>query len=242
MIVDKKATLGDLYLIPNFLGETSVDSSLPPLIASIVSGLTHFAVEDERNARRFIKQLCPEKVIRELSFLTLNEHTKKEEIPPLAAPLEAGISVGVISEAGCPGIADPGADLVARAHVLGARVRPLVGPCSMTIALMASGFNGQRWRFVGYAPIDGEARKDTLRTLERDLYANNETQILMDTPYRNQKLFDDLVGVCRSETRLCVASALTTRSESIQVRSIGEWRINPCSLPKEPALFLLGTS
>jgi 16S rRNA (cytidine1402-2'-O)-methyltransferase len=231
---------GELYLIPNLLGETALDSSLPPVIATITASISHFVVEEEKSARRFIKLLCPDRVIRELSLQVLNEHTKPHEIDALTAPLLQGHNVGIISEAGCPAIADPGAELVRRAHELGIAVRPLVGPCSMTLALMASGFNGQRWRFVGYLPIEGGARKDTIRALEKDLYEHQETQIVMDTPYRNQKLFEELLTTCRPETRICIASALTTEQESIAVRSVHEWRETGFAVPKSPAIFLLG--
>lgn len=231
---------GELFLIPNLLGETSIDASLPPVIATITASISHFVVEEEKSARRFIKLLCPERVIRELSLQVLNEHTKPHEVEALTAPLLQGHNVGIISEAGCPGIADPGAELVRRAHDLGVRVHPLVGPCSMTLALMASGFNGQRWRFLGYLPIEGGARRETIRAIEKDLHDHQETQIVMDTPYRNQKLFEELISTCRPDTRICIASALTTNQESITVHSVQEWRRTGFTVPKSPAIFLLG--
>lgn len=233
--------LGELYLIPNLLGETApIDASLPPLIASVTSRITHFVVEDEKSARRFIKHLCPERVIRELSLTVLNEHTRKEAVENLAAPLKAGHDIGIISEAGCPGIADPGAPLVKIAHEMGVKVHPLVGPCSMMLALMASGFNGQRWRFVGYLPIEGAERKEAIQSMERELATHNETQIVMDTPYRNQKLFEELLATCRPETKICIAANLTCLDELIQVKTVKEWRLTKVTLPKCPALFLLG--
>jgi 16S rRNA (cytidine1402-2'-O)-methyltransferase len=240
MVDTSHVALGELYLIPNLLGETPVDTSLPPVVASIVSQISHFVVEEEKSARRFIKQLCPDRVIRDLSLTTLNKHTKPSDIDALLLPLREGHAVGVISEAGCPGIADPGAEIVRRAHESGIRVHPLVGPCSMTLALMASGFNGQRWRFLGYLPIDSVQRKETIRAMEREIYESNETQIVMDTPYRNQRLLADLLEACRPETLICIASALTTHQESIQVRSARAWRDLQPNLPKTPALFLLG--
>lgn len=240
MSVSSNDQRGELYLIPNLLGETSIDSALPPLVASITGKISHFVVEEEKSARRFIKQLCPERVIRDISLQVLNKHTKPDEIERLAAPLLAGNDVGIISEAGCPGIADPGAELVRYAHELGIRVHPLVGPCSMTLALMASGFNGQRWRFLGYLPIDNNERREMIRSIERDLYETNETQIVMDTPYRNQRLLDDLLATCRPDTRICIASALTTSEESIQVHSVKTWRTQTTNLPKLPTLFLVG--
>lgn len=240
--MDKPASghFGAVYLIPNTLGETSLDSSLPPLIAQVVGRITHYVVEDEKSARRFIKQLCPERVIRELTIRSLNEHTKREELEALAAPIKEGIDIGVISEAGCPAIADPGADLVRLAHQLGAPVRPLVGPCSMTLALMASGMNGQRWRFLGYPPIEDQARKDFFKSIEKEIYSSNETQIVMDTPYRTQKLFDELMAILRPETLVCVASALTTDQESIQSLPVRQWRTMSVSLAKAPTLFVMG--
>jgi 16S rRNA (cytidine1402-2'-O)-methyltransferase len=233
--------LGELYLIPNLLGDTApLDSSLPPLVTSVVSKLTHFVVEDEKNARHFIKHLCPERIIRELSITCLNEHTKSDALDALAAPLKAGHDIGIISEAGCPGIADPGAPLVSIAHEMGVKVHPLVGPCSMMLALMASGFNGQRWRFLGYLPIEGSDRKEAIRSMERELTTHNETQIVMDTPYRNQKLFEELISTCRPETKLCIAANLTCENESIEVKTVKDWRSSKPVLTKCPALFLLG--
>ena len=232
--------LGALYLIPNLLGEASIDSSLPTLIAAVVARLSCFIVEDEKSARRLIKQLSPGTDLRALSMQRLNKHTKESELALLTQPLLAGIDIGIISEAGCPAIADPGAEIVRLAHTLGVRVHPLVGPCSMTLALMASGFNGQRWRFAGYLPMEAPQRKETLLGLEQDLYNNGETQIVMDTPYRNQRLLEDILTHCRADTMLCVAAALTTSTELIQVQSVAEWRRRAATIGKTPALFLLG--
>ena len=182
MFPTEPKNLGALYLIPNLLGEASIDSSLPTLIAAVVARLSCFIVEDEKSARRLIKQLSPGTDLRALSMQRLNKHTKESELALLTQPLLAGIDIGIISEAGCPAIADPGAEIVRLAHTLGVRVHPLVGPCSMTLALMASGFNGQRWRFAGYLPMEAPQRKETLLGLEQDLYNNGETQIVMDTP------------------------------------------------------------
>lgn len=237
-----KINCGELYLIPNLLGETEVDTSLPPLVARITAKINYFVVEEERAARRFIKQLLPDRVIREITFATLNEHTKPVEVEALTAPLLDGHDVGIISDAGLPGVADPGAALVRRAHRLGIKVHPLVGPCSMMLALMASGFNGQRWRFVGYLSTEATTRKDEIRSIERAVHEFNETQILMDTPYRNQKLLEELISSCKTDTMLGVASALTTNQESIQVRSIEAWRAWKGHLPKSPSIFILGSS
>ena len=240
MFPTEPKNLGALYLIPNLLGEASIDSSLPTLIAAVVARLYCFIVEDEKSARRLIKQLSPGTDLRALSMQRLNKHTKESELALLTQPLLAGIDIGIISEAGCPAIADPGAEIVRLAHTLGVRVHPLVGPCSMTLALMASGFNGQRWRFAGYLPMEAPQRKETLLGLEQDLYNNGETQIVMDTPYRNQRLLEDILTHCRADTMLCVAAALTTSTELIQVQSVAEWRRRAATIGKTPALFLLG--
>ena len=240
MFPTEPKNLGALYLIPNLLGEASIDSSLPSLIAAVVARLSCFIVEDEKSARRLIKQLSPGTDLRALSMQRLNKHTKESELALLTQPLLAGIDIGIISEAGCPAIADPGAEIVRLAHTLGVRVHPLVGPCSMTLALMASGFNGQRWRFAGYLPMEAPQRKETLLGLEQDLYNNGETQIVMDTPYRNQRLLEDILTHCRADTMLCVAAALTTSTELIQVQSVAEWRRRAATIGKTPALFLLG--
>jgi 16S rRNA (cytidine1402-2'-O)-methyltransferase len=229
-----------LYLIPNTLGEVAIDQSLPAYVSKVVSALRHFLVEDEKSARKFIKQLAPHLNIRELSINALNEHTKPHELTALIAPLREGHPIGIISEAGCPAIADPGAEIVRLAHEAGITIQPLVGPCSMVLALMASGLNGQSWRFQGYLPIDDGERRDTIRMLEDRARSLQETQIFMDTPYRNEKLFQDLLQICRGDTRLCIAAALTTNSESVKTCTIAQWRKSLQPTTKVPTLFLLG--
>jgi len=229
-----------IYLIPNLLGETALDTSLPIYVTKVVSSLHNFLVEDEKSARKLIKQLVPSAEIRSLNIQRLNEHTKPAELDALIAPLSSGEDIGIISEAGCPAIADPGADAVRRAHQLGAQVVPLVGPCSMTLALMASGLNGQRWRFVGYLPVEGPQRKQEISSLDRTVQNARETQIMMDTPYRTQRLFVELLETCHQDTQLCVAQGLTTTNEYIRTASIAEWRREQIELPKVPTLFLIG--
>jgi 16S rRNA (cytidine1402-2'-O)-methyltransferase len=196
-------------------------------------------VEDEKSARRLVKLLCPERNIRELDMRRLDEHTKPSEIPALMEPLTQGIDMGVISEAGVPAVADPGSTAVRFAHAAGARVVPLVGPCSMVLALMASGLNGQRWRFLGYVPVDDRPRRDAIRAMERDAL-RGETQIFMDTPYRNQRLLSEVLETCKPDTRLCVAAGLTTEQESVRTKTIAEWRAGGFVVEKIPALFLIG--
>ena len=231
---------GSLYLIPSLLGEAAVNTSLPALVVQTVSRLKHFLVEDEKSARHFIKKLLPDCNLRELSLERLSEHTAASELPRLLEPLVAGHDVGIISEAGCPAIADPGSNVVRRAHEIGARVIPLVGPCSMILALMASGLSGQRWRFVGYLPVADEERRAELRALEGEALRSGETQIVMETPYRNQRLLQEILAACRPETMLCIASNLTAPEELIQTCTVAEWRKIAPTLPKVPSLFLLG--
>lgn len=232
--------VGTLYLIPTLLGEASLESSVTPIISRVIGRVSHFLVEEEKSARNFIKQVAPHRNLRDLHLSRLDEHTPASDVERLMSPLFAGHDLGIISEAGCPAIADPGAMVVRRAHERGVTVRPLVGPCSMTLALMASGFNGQRWRFVGYLPVDETERRSVLLRLENVVNSSGETQIIMETPYRNQKLLSDIIAHCRAETKLCVASSLTTPSELVEVHTIGEWRKLERTLLKNPALFLLG--
>lgn len=233
-------TLGSLFLIPSLLGESPVDASLPAAVAGTVARLSHFLVEDEKSARHFIKKLLPERNLRELSLERLSEHTVADDLPRLMEPLMAGHDVGIISEAGCPAIADPGSNVVRRAHELGIPVMPLVGPCSMVLALMGSGLSGQRWRFVGYLPVADEERRAELRAVEAEALRRGETQIVMETPYRNQRLLQEILAVCRPDTRLCVAAGLTTPEQTIQALPVSKWKGLNVTLPKLPALFLLG--
>jgi 16S rRNA (cytidine1402-2'-O)-methyltransferase len=205
-----------------------------------VSSLQYFLVEEEKAARALIKTLCPDRQIRDLSILRIPETPTPSEVAGLMAPILEGHSIGVISEAGCPGIADPGAALVNFAHSKKIRVVPLVGPCSMVLALMASGLNGQAWRFVGYLPIEAAHRAAHIRELDERASTTGETQIIMETPYRNGKLLQELLQQCAPTTSLCVAQALTTSSEYIKTQSIRAWRGEEPKLEKLPCLFLLG--
>jgi 16S rRNA (cytidine1402-2'-O)-methyltransferase len=229
-----------IYLIPNTLGDDAVERTLPSHNSAIVATLQHFLVEDEKSARKLIKLLVPSAQIRDLNISRLNEHTKPSEIESLMAPLLVGNSIGIISDAGCPAIADPGAEIVRRAHELSIPVVPLVGPCSMVLALMASGLNGQTWRFAGYLPVDSAARIASIRSLEGRVESFGETQIVMDTPYRTQKLFQEIVSVCKPATRLCVAQGLATQHESIRTATIMQWRDSSGPQDKIPSLFLIG--
>ena len=231
---------GTLYLIPVTLGDDNIAKALPPEVVGIAQKLDTFVVENEKTARRFLGTIKTNKPVRELTLLTLNEHTTEKELPALLAPLLAGQDVGLMSESGCPGIADPGAQLAALAHRNGLRVAPLVGPSSILLALMASGFNGQRFTFLGYLPSEKGARVQKLKEIEKISQKNNETQIFIETPYRNQHLLEDILATCHPETRLCVACNINLATEKISSKPISSWR--SAALPdlhKQPSVFVL---
>lgn len=231
---------GTLYLIPCTLGDTPAEQVLPQHVIDIARHLRHFVVEQPKTARQFLSALKPEQPIQSLHFASLNEHTASKDLAELLTPLLAGHDVGVISEAGCPGIADPGADLVALAHRNGIRVVPLVGPSSILLALMASGLNGQCFAFHGYLPIDEAERKKAIATLEAESAKRKQTQLFIETPYRNERMFGALLAHCRPQTRLCVATDITLPGENILTRSIAQWKTQPMpQLNKRPSLFLL---
>jgi 16S rRNA (cytidine1402-2'-O)-methyltransferase len=231
---------GTLYLIPCTLGDTPADQVLPQHVISIARKLQNFVVEQPKTARQFLSALKPEQPIQALHFATLNEHTAANELPELLAPLLAGHDVGIISEAGCPGIADPGANLVNLAHRNGIRVVPLVGPSSILLALMASGLNGQCFAFHGYLPIAEAERNKMISKLEAESARLKQTQLFIETPYRNDRMLSALLAQCRPETLLCVATDITLPGEQIQTRTIAQWKSQPVpQLNKRPSLFLL---
>ena len=232
--------LGTLYLIPVTLGDDLIGKALPPEVVTRTQRLETFVVENEKTARRFLGAIKTAKPVRELTLHTLNEHTTDKELPALLAPLLEGHDVGLRSEAGCPGVADPGAKLVALAHRRGIRVVPLVGPSSILLALMASGLDGQRFTFLGYLPSEKGARGQKLREIELASRKQHETQIFIETPYRNQHMLEDLLATCHAETRLCVACNVSLDSELIVSKTIAEWRKNTLpDLHKQPTVFLL---
>ncbi|HEX7455177.1 MAG TPA: SAM-dependent methyltransferase [Gallionella sp.] len=231
---------GTLYLIPCTLGDTPAEQVLPQHVIDIARSLSHYVVEQPKTARQFLSALKHEQAIQSLHFATLNEHTAATELPLLLSPLLEGHDVGIISEAGCPGIADPGADLVNLAHQKGIRVIPLVGPSSILLALMASGMNGQCFAFHGYLPIAEPERNKSIATLEAESANRRQTQMFIETPYRNEKLFAALLANCRPQTLLCVATDVSLLSEQIQTRSIAQWKARPTpQLNKRPSLFLI---
>ena len=228
-----------LYLIPNLLGETPVEQVLPPYNREIILGIRHFIVEDVRTARRFLKLVDRSIDIDQLTFYTLNKHTNPDEVASMLRPLEEGSPMGVISEAGCPAVADPGADVVAIAQRKGLQVVPLVGPSSIILAVMGSGFNGQSFAFNGYLPIEPEERIKTLKKLEQRAYTENQTQLFIETPYRNSKMMADILKACRPQTHLCIAAGLTTKDEYIKTRTVKEWIGHLPQLEKIPCIFLI---
>lgn len=237
-------TLGVLYLIPVTLGDDNIAGALPPEVVGIAQQLDTFVVENEKTARRFLGLIKTTKPVRELTLLTLNEHTHEKELPALLAPLLAGKDVGLMSEAGCPGIADPGAQLVALAHRKDIKVMPLIGPSSILLALMASGFNGQRFTFLGYLPSDKAARIQRLKEIEKQSQKYHETQVFIETPYRNQHLLEDILANCAPATRLCVARNVSLQNEFIASKTVAEWKAlgKSAALPdlhKEPTVFLI---
>ncbi|GET46764.1 SAM-dependent methyltransferase [Capnocytophaga felis] len=233
--------MSSIYLIPNFLGESSADMVLPNQVVAVVRSLKHFIVENEKSARKFIKQIAPEKSQQELIFFTINKHTPSEELPSFLQPCSAGFSMGIISEAGCPGIADPGAEIVKIAHKKQIKVIPLVGPSSILMAMMASGLNGQSFAFNGYLPIDKSDRKKMLKLLERKAIESNQTQIFIETPYRNDKMFADLIETLQPTTLLCIACDISLETEEIKTQTIAQWRKTNISFQKRPAIFIIGS-
>ena len=229
---------GSIYLIPNTLGENNFASVLPADVIRIVDSLDYFIVENEKTARAYIKRLLPEKQQREIKMEILDKHTDPLDLPLFLRPVENGANVGVISEAGVPCVADPGAEIVSIAHRKGLTVKPLVGPSSILLALMGSGFNGQQFTFRGYLPFDAAIRKRVFQAMNKDL-KDGITQIFMETPYRNNKLLEELMKVLHPETKLCIACDITLENEYIQTKTIAEWARNLPDLHKRPTIFLL---
>lgn len=231
--------MGILYLIPNTLGQNNIDNVLPSYNISVAKNLRHFIVENVRSARRFLKMLDRDIVIDDLSFYELNRHTPPDRIAELLLPIYEGHSMGIISEAGCPAIADPGADVVAIAQRKNIRVVPLVGASSIILSLMASGFNGQSFAFVGYLPIDKKARIQRLKQLESRASSERQTQIFIETPYRNNQLVQDMVATLKPDTLLCIASELTADTESVKTLTIAEWAKQQIDINKRNTIFLI---
>ena len=231
---------GTLYLIPNTLGECDLNSVFPSKNHDIIVGIKHFIVEDVRTIRRFLKKVDKEIDIDTLSFYTLNKHTDPKEVSSYLAPLEQGFDMGLISEAGCPAIADPGADVVRIAQKKGTKVVPMIGPSSILLGLMASGFNGQSFAFVGYLPIEEGERTKSIKHLEKRAHSENQSQIFIETPYRNMKLLEQLLNTCQSSTMICIACDVTTDNEYIRTKTVADWKKQPLpDLNKRPCIFII---
>ncbi len=232
--------MATLYLIPNVLSEDSRDGVLPSEIKPICVQTKYFIVENVRTARRFLKKVEPSINIDELTFFLLNKRTSYKEKMDSIAPLLKGHDVGIISEAGCPGVADPGADIVELAHKNGIKVVPLVGPSSILLSLMASGLNGQNFAFIGYIPVKPYERTRTIMYLDKKVRHDKQTQIFIETPYRNNQLVNDLLSKCSASTKLCIAMDITGEKEYIVTKTMKDWKGNVPDMHKRPVIFLLG--
>lgn len=232
---------GTLYLIPTILADDTQDQVISPQVKDTVRNLTYFIVENLRTARRYVKSICPELVIEQLHFVQVDKDATPAQVQASLKPLlEQGIDAGVISEAGCPGVADPGAEVVKYAHQKGVKVVPFAGPSAILLSLMASGFSGQQFCFHGYLPIEKRDRLQALRQLEKEMQQRNQTQIFMETPYRNNKLLEDLLSTLHSDTKLCIAANITSpEHEFIQTKTISQWKGKLPDIHKQPAVFLI---
>ncbi len=230
---------GRLYLIPSLLADSKVDSVIPEGTLAIIRRLNYFIVEEIRTARRFLIKASISKTIDELTFLIFNEHTKELNLREFLACTAEGHDVGLLSEAGVPCVADPGSRIVAEAHEMGIQVIPLTGPSSILLALMASGFNGQNFCFSGYLPADKALRIKKIKELERTIQEKDQTQVFIETPYRNLHLFDSLIAVCHENTRLCIVAGVTGDEAYIATKPIGTWKKIRPDINRKPAIFLL---
>ena len=230
---------GNLYLIPCTLGDTPPLEVLPLQVKRAIEHIDHYIVEHEKSARHFIKSLVPLKSQSDLHFSLINKYTNESEIPDMLNPIFDGFDVGVISDAGCPGIADPGASIVHQAHLKGIKVIPLVGPSSILLAMMSSGFNGQNFAFNGYLPIDKRERKTEIQRLERLSAEKEQSQLFIETPYRNNQMLESLVNFLHKDTELCVACDITLPTAYIKTTTIENWKKIKVDLHKRPTLFII---
>ena len=231
---------GNLYLIPTPLGESDPTNTFTNTLPEVLNRCAAFIVEKEKTARRCLIRMGIERPIGEVKLLTLNKHTAPEDTYHFLDAARRGEDVGLMSEAGSPGVADPGAAIVGMAHREGIRVVPLIGPSSLLLALMASGMNGQSFAFQGYLPRDQRERIQRIKQLDREVQVTSQTQLFIETPYRNRQMFEDLVKTCHPETKLCVACNLTQPDEYIKTREIADWHGKKPDLNKKPTVFLLG--
>jgi len=231
---------GKLYLIPTTMGDSSMNYCLPEQIKDFIELCDEFIVENERTARRFIKKIGANNDLDSLILHELNKHSDSFEIPSYLKNIENGTNIGIISESGCPAVADPGANIVAIAHDKNIQVVPLVGPSSIIMALMASGFNGQNFAFNGYLPKNSAEKSKKIRQLEKFAAQLNQTQLFIEAPFRNQKLLDDILNTCLPATKLCIATELTTNAEKIITKTVLDWKKNIPNINKKNTVFLIG--
>lgn len=230
---------GALFLIPSTIGESNITTVIPSFNKEIIATVKHYIVENEKAARHFLKKIDREISFEDINLYPLNKHTHPQEIKNYLNPIFQGKNVGIISEAGCPAIADPGAVVVSLAHKNSIKVVPLVGPSSITLALMASGFNGQNFTFLGYLPKEPSQRTKKIKELEKSIYKNNQTQIFIETPYRNMHLLRDITNYCDKNTLLCIATDITLPTESIITKKVSDWKTSLPDINKKPSVFLL---
>ena len=231
---------GILYLIPTTLGNMAETADVIPIkVNHIINTIDEYIVENEKSARHYLKKIGIKKPLQEIILHTLNQHTQSHEISTFLNNISKGKNIGIISEAGCPGIADPGADVVKSAHEKNIQVVPLVGPSSILLALMASGFNGQSFTFNGYLPKERGERVKRLKELEKISQQKNQTQLFIETPYRNTHLLEDIIASCDSRTKLCIACDITLPTEYIKTKSIFDWKNKLPDITKRPAIFLI---
>ncbi len=231
---------GRLFLLPTLMGSENWEHVIPAEVAETTKKTRYFAVENIKSARRYLRKLDRTFPIDDSTFFILNKKTPPHDLSAMLAPIKEGYDVAIISEAGCPGIADPGASLVALAHQKKTFVSPLTGPSSILLGLIGSGFNGQSFCFNGYIPKDRKQRIAAFKDFEYNANKNGQTQIFMETPYRNNHLLEDLLNECLDHTHLCIACDLTLPSERIQTMTVAEWRENAFDLNKRPTMFLIG--
>jgi 16S rRNA (cytidine1402-2'-O)-methyltransferase len=232
-------SIGKLYLIPTTLGEMNPDDVLPQTVKRAIDFIDEYIVENEKTARKFIKSVNPEKIQASLKISTLNKHTDKAEFNTMIQSCLQGKNIGLMSEAGCPGVADPGAVIVKIAHEKGIQVIPLVGPSSILLAMMGSGMNGQSFAFNGYLPIDKSEKKTALKSFEKLSQDKNQSQIFIETPYRNNKLLEDVLQTLQPSTHLCIATDITLPTEYIKTHLVSEWKKINVDLHNRPTIFII---
>jgi 16S rRNA (cytidine1402-2'-O)-methyltransferase len=232
-------SLGKLYLIPTTLGECDPNEVLPQSVKRVLDFIEDYIVENEKTARKFIKSVAPEKIQANLRLYPLNKHTEISEYSKMIQPCLEGNNVGLMSEAGCPGVADPGAVIVKLAHEKGIQVVPLVGPSSILLAMMGSGMNGQSFAFNGYLPIDKLDKKTALKNYEKLSFDKNQSQLFIETPYRNNKLVEDLLQTLQPNTHLCIATDLTLSTEYIKTLKVMDWKKTSVDLHNRPTIFII---